>query len=156
MIEIERKFLVESDAFKKQASSKEYIKQGFLNTHPERTVRIRIIENQAYLTVKGVSNASGLSRLEWEKEIKPEDAQILMNLCESHPIEKYRYQVSHGAHIFEVDEFLDRNKDLVIAEIELKSEDEKFQKPDWLGQEVTGETKYYNSQLSLKPYSLWE
>lgn len=156
MTEIERKFLVESDAFKSDAYQKTRIVQGFLNTHPERTVRIRINGQKAFLTIKGKSSQNGLSRFEWEKEIEVNEAESLLELCEPGIIEKDRYLVKNGDHIFEVDEFHGQNEGLVIAEIELKAEEDKFLKPLWLGKEVTGDIRYYNSQLSKNPYLKWE
>lgn len=155
MIEIERKFLVKSAAYKSAASLKTHIVQGFLNTDAERTVRIRIKGNQGYITVKGKSNASGTSRFEWEKEIPVNEAEALLPLCEQGIMEKYRYEIPLGNHKFEVDEFYGDNAGLTIAEVELNSENETFEKPDWLGKEVTGEVKYYNSQLSKKPFKFW-
>ncbi|CAZ95571.1 CYTH domain-containing protein [Zobellia galactanivorans] len=155
MIEIERKFLVTSRAYQGQATLKERIVQGFLNTHPERTVRVRIKADSAFLTVKGKSNEAGTMRFEWEKEIPVPDAERLLSICEPGVIDKVRYNVPVGQHIFEVDEFYGDNKGLVVAEIELASEDEDFEKPEWLGQEVTGEVKYYNSQLGKNPYTSW-
>lgn len=156
MIEIERKFLVNSDAFKKHASSEARIVQGFLNTQPERTVRVRIKGESAFLTVKGRSNSSGTSRFEWEKEIEVADAELLLELCEKGSIAKTRYEIPSGKHTYEVDEFHKENKGLIVAEIELSNENETFEKPDWLGKEVTGDIKYYNSQLSKKPYKTWK
>lgn len=153
--EIERKFLVCSEAFKTEATGKTNIVQGFLNTHPKRTVRVRIKGSKGFLTVKGISNDSGLSRLEWEKEISKEEAMALMQLCEKGVISKARYEIPLGNHIFEVDVFDGDNEGLIIAEVELESENEGFEKPDWLGKEVTGELKYYNSQLSKLPYKNW-
>ncbi len=155
MIEIERKFLVNSEAFKQEAQNKYRIVQGFLNTHPERTVRVRIKGDQAFLTVKGIGNSSGTSRFEWEKEISVTDAELLMELCEEGIIEKVRYEIQSGTHVIEVDEFFGKNKGLIIAEIELKEENESFLVPKWFGKEVTGDSKYYNSQLSKKPFVLW-
>ncbi|WP_394748269.1 CYTH domain-containing protein [Spongiimicrobium salis] len=155
MIEIERKFLVNSDAYKQQAFRKERIVQGFLNTAPERTVRIRIQGEKAYLTIKGKSNKQGTSRFEWEKVIPKTDAEALLPLCEKGVIEKVRYHVSCEDHVYEVDEFFGDNAGLVIAEIELRHEDEAFTRLDWLGREVTGDTRYYNSQLSKQPYNTW-
>lgn len=155
MVEIERKFLVKSDAYKNEAKSKERIVQGFLNTHKERTVRVRITGDFAYLTVKGKSNESGTSRFEWEKEISVNDAKALLLLCEDGIIEKTRYKVSKGQHIFEIDEFYGTNSGLVIAEVELNHEGEYYEQPDWLGEEVTGDIKYYNSQLSKNPFEKW-
>jgi len=156
MIEIERKFLVKSDTFKNHASSKVRIIQGFLNTHAERTVRVRIKGELAFLTIKGKSNPSGTSRFEWEKEIDVDAAELLLDLCEEGVLEKTRYEIPAGKHIYEVDEFHNENQGLFVAEIELRNENEAFEKPDWLGKEVTGEVKYYNSQLSKQPYKNWK
>ena len=155
MIEIERKFLVISKAFKTEAVNQVRITQGFLNRDKERTVRIRLKGDQGYLTVKGKSSSNGLSRFEWEREISKVDAEALFLLCERGVITKMRYEILIGNHVFEVDEFFDDNEGLIIAEIELSSEDETFKKPDWLGKEVTGNIKYYNSQLSQNPYNKW-
>jgi CYTH domain-containing protein len=154
-LEIERKFLVVSDAYKQEAISQVRIAQGFLNTDPERTVRVRIKGNQGFLTVKGPSNSSGTTRFEWEAEINVTEATNLIDLCEDVILEKVRFEVPLGNHFFEVDEFLGENKGLVIAEVELKHEDEVFEKPKWLGDEVTGQPKYYNSQLSKNPFLQW-
>ena len=154
-LEIERKFLVVSDAYKQEATSQVRIAQGFLNTDPERTVRVRIKGNQGFLTVKGPSNPSGTTRFEWETEISLQEATNLIDLCEDVILEKERFEVPLGNHLFEVDEFLGENKGLVVAEIELNHEDEVFERPKWLGEEVTGQPKYYNSQLSKKPYATW-
>ena len=156
MIEIERKFLITSEAFKKEASSKTLFIQAYLNTHPERTIRIRIQADKAFMTIKCKSSESGVSRFEWEKEIPVDEAQQLLKLCELGKIEKYRYLVPVGQHVFEVDEFLGDNQGLSIAEVELNSEHEQFLKPEWLGEEVTGQNQYYNSQLTLNPYKNWE
>ena len=156
MIEIERKFLVTHNDYRKEASKKSSITQGYLNSDPERTVRIRLKDQVGFITVKGKSNNSGLSRFEWEKEISKTDAEALLKLCEDHVINKIRYEVIVGKHVFEIDEFLGANKGLVMAEVELGSEDEKFSKPDWLGQEVTGDLKYYNSYLSKTPFCDWK
>ncbi len=155
-MEIERKFLVISSQYRKEAKKQYKIAQGFLNTHPSRTVRVRIKDRQGYLTVKGMSNDSGTSRFEWEQQIGVEDAQQLLALCEPGLIEKRRYEIPIGNHIFEVDDFLGDNEGLVIAEVELKEEEENFLKPEWLGEEVTGDIKYYNSQLSKNPYKTWK
>ncbi|MBW8242423.1 CYTH domain-containing protein [Muricauda oceani] len=154
-LEIERKFLVKSDGFKQKATSQTRIVQGFLNTDPERTVRVRIKGEQGFLTVKGASNESGTTRFEWETEITVAEAANLIDLCEAGILEKVRFEVPLGKHTFEVDDFLGENKGLILAEVELKHEDERFEKPDWLGQEVTGQVQYYNSQLSLKPFKEW-
>lgn len=156
MIEIERKFLVKANDFKAEAFKKTRIVQGFLNTDPHRTVRIRINGNQAFITVKGLSNKTGLSRFEWEKEIPVKEAETLLDICEPGIIEKVRYLVKINNHTFEVDEFLGENQGLVIAEVELKDENESFTKPAWLGPEVTGDVRYYNSQLSKDPYINWK
>jgi adenylate cyclase len=156
MTEIERKFLVKSEVFKKEAFKKSKIKQGYLNSHPERTTRIRVNDDKAFITIKGKSNESGVSRFEWEQEIHLSEAEKLLELCEPGSIDKMRYLVKCGNHTFEVDEFFGENEGLIIAEIELNSEDEKFEIPSWLGEEVTGDNKYYNSQLSQYPYSKWE
>ena len=155
MIEIERKFLVKSVDYKTVASSKERIVQGFLNTDPERTVRVRIKGDSGFLTVKGKSNEAGTTRFEWEHTITVKEAEQLIILCEKGIIDKTRYLVPVGNHIFEVDEFYGDNEGLTIAEIELSAEKEKFQKPDWLGEEVTGDIKYYNSQLGKNPFRKW-
>ena len=155
-LEVERKFLVKRDSYKQSASSKTRIVQGFLNTHPERTVRVRIKGDKGYLTVKGLGNRSGTTRFEWETKISVAEATSLMNLCEPIILEKARYEVPMGKHVFEVDEFSGQNEGLIIAEIELQHEDEPFKRPEWLGEEVTGDPKYYNSQLSIKPYTQWK
>ncbi|MGD1948012.1 MAG: CYTH domain-containing protein [Croceivirga sp.] len=155
-LEIERKFLVKDDTYKRNATAQTRIVQGFLNTHPERTVRVRIKGDNGYLTVKGLGNKSGTSRFEWEIEIPVTEATALMDICEPIILEKTRYNVPSGAHVFEVDEFTGKNQGLVIAEIELDYEDEPFTKPEWLGGEVTGQIKYYNSQLSVKPFNQWK
>lgn len=156
MVEIERKFLVISEEFKNLASKKFRIIQGFLNTHPERTVRIRIKGDQAFLTIKGKSSKNGLTRFEWEKEIPVVEAEELMKLCEPGLIEKMRYLVEIKDHTFEIDEFFGENQGLIVAEIELHSENDTFEKPEWLGEEVTGDVRYYNSQLSKNPFSNWK
>ena len=156
MIEIERKFLVNSKSYRAEASSVMTIIQGYLNSSPKRSVRVRLTDQIGFITVKGKSNSNGLSRFEWEKEISKTDAEALLKLCESTIISKTRYNVPVGAHTFEVDEFLGDNNGLTIAEVELGSEDEKFSKPDWLGEEVTGIPKYYNSNLSNTPVCKWK
>ena len=155
MFEIERKFLILSEVYKTEAFKSTRIVQGFLNTHKERTVRVRIKGEEAFITVKGISNAEGTTRLEWEKEIPLKDAEMLLTICEPNLIEKTRFEVKIGNHIFEVDEFYGENEGLVIAEIELTSENEDFEKPKWLGKEVTGDVRYYNSLLSKTPYRNW-
>jgi CYTH domain-containing protein len=153
--EIERKFLVASTHYKQVAYKKSYIKQGFLNSKKERVVRVRIKDDTGFLTIKGASNKSGTTRFEWEKEIELKEAQDLFDLCEEGIIEKYRYLVKENNHTFEVDEFIGENIGLVVAEIELEDENENFTTPTWLGKEVTGIVKYYNSNLSKLPFSKW-
>ncbi|MDT0676402.1 CYTH domain-containing protein [Autumnicola musiva] len=154
-MEIERKFLVTSEDYKKESYKSERITQAYLNSHPERTVRVRTKGENAYLTIKGKSSESGLSRFEWEKEISIDDARELMKLAEPDVIDKTRYLIKQGTHIFEVDHFHGRNEGLIIAEVELNSEEEKFEKPAWLGKEVTRDKRYYNSLLSKKAYKTW-
>jgi CYTH domain-containing protein len=156
MIEIERKFLGKNTEFKAQAQSSTRIVQGFLNTHADRTVRVRIKGEKGVLTVKGRSNESGTSRFEWETEIPLSEAEALLGLCEPGVIDKIRFELRVGKHLFEVDEFHGENQGLIVAEIELQNEDEAFDKPDWLGEEVTGQVKYYNSQLAKFPFSKWK
>ena len=152
--EIERKFVVDGE-FKSQAFSHSHIVQGYISSARGRTVRVRIRDEQGYLTIKGASNASGTSRYEWEKEIPLNEAEELMELCEPGVIDKTRYLVRSGRHVFEVDEFYGENEGLVMAEVELASEDEAFVKPAFIGEEVTGDVRYYNSQLMKKPYCTW-
>ncbi|WP_435413194.1 CYTH domain-containing protein [Psychroserpens mesophilus] len=155
MIEIERKFLVTSEDFKTESFKKTRITQGFLNTDPERTVRVRLKGEQGFLTVKGKSTDNGLKRFEWEKEISKPDAEALLDLCEKGVIDKIRYEVKKGKYIFEIDEFFGNNEGLIMAELELEHENDSFEAPHWLGKEVTGDIKYYNSQLSQTPYKTW-
>ena len=155
MLEIERKFLVTSDSYKKESFGKKQIIQGYLSSNPERTVRVRIKENKAYLTIKGNSNASGMSRFEWEKEISVDEAKNLLLLCEKGVIDKTRFEIKVGNHTYEVDKFYGENEGLEMAEIELQSETELFEKPDWLGEEVTNDNRYYNSYLSKNPFKNW-
>lgn len=155
MVEIERKFLVKDDSYKIEAISEKRIVQGFLNTHPERTVRVRIKGDKGFLTVKGKGNETGTTRFEWEKEITITEAEALLKLCEEGVINKIRYEVKVGSHIFEVDVFSGDNNGLTVAEVELTFENEAFIKPDWLGEEVTGDVRYYNSQLSKNPFKDW-
>ena len=155
-MEIERKFLVVSQEYREAAHMQKQIVQGFLNTDPERTVRVRLYEGNGYITIKGISNKSGTSRKEWEFEIDPGKARELMELAVESIIEKIRYLIHVGDHLYEVDEFEGANAGLIIAEVELDSEDEEFIKPSWLGQEVTGDPKYYNAQLSKIPFNQWQ
>ncbi len=153
--EIERKFLVKGN-FKKHAIKSYKITQGFLSTVPERTVRIRTKGNEGYITVKGIGNNSGTTRFEWEKEITIKEAEKLLLLCEPTIIEKVRYIIPTSTNLFfEVDEFFEENRGLIIAEIELPEEHTFFERPGWLGKEVTGQKKYYNSMLAIKPFSNW-
>ena len=153
MIEIERKFHVLNHDFKKFAFAQNEIAQGYLSTIPERTVRVRIKGNKGFLTIKGVSNETGMSRFEWEKVIDVNEAKQLLQLCEKGVISKNRYEIKSGKHTIEVDEFYGENQGLIIAEIELESEDEIFEKPDWLGLEVTNDERYYNAYLSKNPFN---
>jgi adenylate cyclase len=155
MVEIERKFLVISDAFKSDVLRQNHIAQGYLSSAPERAVRVRIKGEKGYLTIKGKTNESGLSRFEWEKEIPVAEAKELLQLCEKGVIEKIRYEIQVGRHIFEVDEFYGENKGLIMAEVELQSETETFETPIWLGEEVTNDNRYYNSYLSQHPFTSW-
>jgi adenylate cyclase len=153
--EIERKFLVKGD-YKPYVIKEAKIIQGFLSSVPERTVRVRITGEKGFLTIKGIGNASGVSRFEWEKEITVEDAKSLLDLCETGIIDKTRFIVPEQSGLkFEVDEFYGDNKGLTVAEIELPSEDHPFEKPEWLGEEVTGDTRYYNAMLIRNPYKNW-
>ena len=153
--EIERKFLVKDSSFKELAFSSSRIAQGYICSSRGRTVRVRIRDEKGYLTIKGPAGENGLSRYEWEKEIPLDEAQELMKLCEPCMIDKTRYLVQSGNHVFEVDEFYGENEGLVVAEVELSSENESFEKPDFIGEEVTGIAKYYNSFLMKFPYTKW-
>jgi len=152
--EIEKKFLVKGD-FKSEVEKSTRIIQGYLCSVPERTVRVRTKGDKGFLTVKGIGNESGASRYEWEQETSVEDAKHLLAICEPGVIDKTRYLVSSGNHTFEVDEFYGDNDGLTVAEVELDSEDEEFVKPAWLGKEVTGDVKYYNSMLMKNPFKNW-
>jgi len=154
-IEIERKFLVKNQLFESQSSRSYSIEQGFLNSDKNRVVRVRLKDEQGFLTIKGKTNDSGLSRFEWEKEIDFKEAKDLLLLCEKNIIQKRRFEVEYGNHCFEIDVFSGLNEGLIIAEVELNSEEENFIKPSWLGTEVTGQPKYYNSELSKTPYLSW-
>lgn len=153
--EIERKFLVTGE-YKSQAYAQSRILQGYISSTGGRTVRVRIRGDKGYLTIKGASGVSGTCRYEWEKEIPLGEAKELMRLCEPGIIDKIRYLVHSGKHTFEVDEFHGENAGLVIAEVELASEDEPFEKPAFIGQEVTGDIRYYNSRLMEHPFKSWE
>lgn len=153
--EIERKFLVVGD-FKSDSQRCEEVVQGFLSSVPERTVRVRKCNGRGYLTIKGKGDATGTTRFEWEQEISTEEADSLLALCEPGLIEKKRYYVPVGEHLFEVDEFFGDNDGLVVAEIELDHPDDPVPAPDWLGAEVTGDARYYNASLRAFPYRLWD
>lgn len=155
MIEIERKFLVTSTDFISQAFAQNRIAQGYISKNPERTVRVRIKGEKGFLTIKGKGNESGMSRFEWEKEIPVQEAQQLMHLCEKGTIDKTRYEIHSGNHVIEVDVFYGENEGLIMAEIELSSESEAFLKPEWLGEEVTSDVRYYNGYLSEHPFKNW-
>lgn len=154
-IEIERKFLVKGE-YKSKAFSHSHIEQGYMECSSGRTVRIRIRDDKGFLTIKGPSNKDGLSRYEFETEVPIADAHELMKLCLPGRIDKNRWLVKNGKHTIEVDEFFGENEGLVIAEIELASEDEEYKKPDFLGKEVTGDRRYYNSHLMEYPYKKWK
>jgi len=151
--EIERKFLVVGDIFKQMAKGTRY-RQGYLNSTKERVVRVRTIDDKGYLTVKGIT--TGASRLEYEYEIPVPDADAMLDeLCEKPIIEKNRYKIQTGSLVWEVDEFFGDNAGLVVAEVELESEAQAFQKPEWVGAEVTGDPRYFNSNLIQHPYTRW-
>jgi adenylate cyclase len=156
MLEIERKFLVKSDDFKEQAFTQNRIAQGYLSSVPERTVRVRVKGERGFITIKGIGQQGGMSRFEWENEIPLGEALELLKLCEKGKIEKTRFEIKSGKHTIEVDEFYGENDGLVMAEIELESEAEPFEKPDWLGEEVTNDPRYYNAYLSKNPFKYWE
>ena len=152
--EIERKFLVAGD-YKKEVVSSRKIIQGYISSSPERTVRVRMEDSGGYLTIKGKSSSGGLTRFEWEREISREDAENLLKLCEGGLVEKTRHIVEHENHRFEVDEFSGDNEGLVIAEMELESEEESFKKPLWIGEEVSFDKRYFNLYLSRHPFKTW-
>ena len=153
--EIERKFLVK-EGYKQFAFTYTRITQGYLSSVPERIVRVRINGDKGFITIKGVSNLSGMSRYEWEKEIPVNEAHELLALCEPGIIDKTRFLVQVGKLTFEVDEFYGDNDGLTIAEVELGSEGESYFVPDWLGEEVTGDRRYYNSSLTKNPFKDWK
>ncbi len=154
-LEIERKFLVKGD-YKKDVFKAFRITQGYLSSTSGRTVRVRIRDDKGFLTIKGKASSGGFSRYEWEKEIPVDEAQELIGLCEAGVIDKTRHLVKVGGHTFEVDEFHGDNEGLTIAEVELGSEDEAFEKPSWLGEEVTGDKRFYNSRLISNPFKDWK
>ena len=149
-LEIERKFLVKKSA----AFSSSHIQQGYIPADGA-TVRIRTRDDKAYLTIKGKSVNGGMTRYEFEKEIEMDEAQHLLQLCKGGVIDKRRYLVKSGNHTFEVDEFYGDNEGLVMAEVELGSEDETYEKPDFIGMEVTGDKRFYNSHLLSYPFAIW-
>lgn len=153
--EIERKYLITGE-FKSKAIKSLQIKQGYLSSIPERTVRVRIQDDQGFLTIKGSNKKNSISRFEWEKEITKEEANELIQLCEVGIIDKIRYIVPFGDKIIEVDEFYGENEGLILAEIELDDENETIEKPNWLGKEVTDDPRYYNSMLMKNPYKNWD
>jgi len=155
-LEIERKFLIQKKEFKKFCHKKKHIIQGFLNSNKNRIVRVRIIDNEGFITIKGISDKSGTTRFEWEKNIPLKEAKELMNLCEKGIIEKIRHYHTFGGNIFEIDEFLGTNEGLIVAEIELTDKNQDFLKPDYLGEEVTNDKRYYNSNLSKNSYKTWK
>ena len=152
--EIERKFLVTGD-FSRQVISAQRIVQGYICSQPGRTVRVRIRGEEGFLTIKGASDEKGLSRYEFEQKIPLADAEELLKLCEPGAIDKMRNLVPAGKHTWEIDVFHGENEGLILAEIELASEDEPFERPDWIGQEVSGDRRYYNSMLTKRPYKQW-
>ena len=154
-LEIERKFLVRGEDYRRQATSKSRIKQGYIMSRNGRTVRVRVRDDRGFLTIKGPSQNGGLSRYEFEKEITLDEAQNLFRLCEPGAIEKTRYLVKSGHHTFEVDEFHGDNEGLVMAEVELSAPDEPYERPPFIGKEVTGDRRYYNAYLSHHPYREW-
>lgn len=154
-IEIERKFLVEGADYRCLAHSCDRIVQGYLCRQNGNSVRVRLRGERGYLTIKGPSLDGGLSRYEWEREISRSEAEELLQLCGSAKIDKRRYLVEYAGHTFEVDEFYGDNEGLVVAEIELTYKDEPFERPSFLGREVTGEARYYNSHLTRFPYKDW-
>jgi len=154
-IEIERKFLVTSTAYKKAAYNFYDMVQGYIAHEKGNSVRVRITNTEAVMTIKGPSDSKGMSRYEWNHQIPVEDAKELMKLSQGGVIEKRRYLVHSGPHVFEIDEFYGDNEGLVIAEVELQSENETFEKPSFVGKEVTGDRRYYNAYLTTNPYKSW-
>jgi len=152
-IEIERKFLIKDDAWRALAKGTQY-RQGYLNSTKERTVRVRTINDKGYLTIKGIT--TGATRVEYEYDIPENDATAMLDdLCEKPIIEKNRYKIDFAGFVWEVDEFFGENQGLIVAEVELESEDQAFEKPEWIGDEVTGDPKYFNSNLILNPFTIW-
>ena len=154
-LEIERKFLVKDGRFKALSHNATRIAQGYIQTQPGVTVRFRIRGEKGYITIKGPSDEGGLARYEWEKEISLKDAEDLLKLCCGGMIEKTRYLVDFDGHTFEVDEFHGDNEGLVMAEVEMSSVDEDVTLPEWIGEEVTGDKRYYNKYMSVHPFKTW-
>ena len=154
-MEIERKFMVRGNSYRQLAYASDRIKQGYICSGHGRTVRVRLRGGRGYLTIKGPSLDGGLSRYEFEKEIAPDEAEQLFRLCEPGIIDKTRYLVKSGQHTFEVDEFYGENEGLVMAEVELSAPDEPYEKPAFIGKEVTGDRRFYNSHLRVNPFSAW-
>ncbi|MBQ2808482.1 MAG: CYTH domain-containing protein [Bacteroidaceae bacterium] len=154
-LEIERKFLVADDSYKSMAFHSDRIAQGYLCREGGNSARVRVRGDKGYITIKGPSMDGGISRFEWEKEIPAGEAWELLNLCHGGIIDKTRYLVKCGKHTFEVDEFYGDNEGLVMAEVELESPDEEFERPQFLGKEVTGDRRYYNSSLTRFPFKCW-
>ena len=154
-LEIERKFLVADDSYKSMAFHSDRIAQGYLCREGGNSARVRVRGDKGYITIKGPSMDGGISRFEWEKEIPAGEAWELLNLCHGGIIDKTRYLVKCGKHTFEVDEFYGDNEGLVMAEVELESPDEEFERPPFLGKEVTGDRRYYNSSLTRFPFKCW-
>lgn len=150
--EIERKYLVKGDDWRKEGGA-QFMAQAYLSVSPERTVRIRIKGEKAWITIKG--RTTGITRPEYEYSIPVDDARELMKMAEHPPVEKYRNEIWHEGVLWEVDEFVGENSGLVIAEVELDSEDQQLQLPSWIGEEVTHDSRYYNVSLAQKPFSLW-
>lgn len=154
--EIERKFLVKAGVNVESLGPTVRIVQGYLCSIKERTVRVRIKGDKGFITIKGIGNDSGTTRYEWEKELPVSEVEELLKICEPGVIDKTRTQVKVGPHVFEVDKFAGENMGLVVAEVELQDEHEKFERPAWLAEEVTGDTKYYNSMLMKTPFTKWK
>ena len=154
-IEIERKFLMNPEKWEQvEKPVGEFYRQGYLLTDPTKTIRVRQTSEQGFLTIKGIS--VGATRKEYEYEIPLEEAKELLDQFSVAELSKIRYKISIGNHVWEVDEFSGKNAGLIVAEIELTSEDEDFEIPDWIGREVTGAEKYYNSNLVTEPYETWK
>jgi adenylate cyclase len=155
-VEIERKFLVKDNSYKRDAFKAMRVTQGYISSAKGRTVRVRIMDDKGFITIKGPSNDSGTTRFEWEKEIPAEDVRQLLKLCEPGIIDKTRHLIKAGTLVYEVDEFYGDNEGLTVAEIELPAENTPFEKASWLGQEVTGDRRYYNASLTKNPYKYWK